>query len=85
MSMCGRRFGTRTIIAGAPLNTAGRTQFVCRCDCGLDSVIGQHLLLRGLQAECKHTGFSTGSVTEKRIGAAKYGRSEWKRSKESLV
>ena len=85
MSMFGRRFGTRTVIAGAPLNTAGRTQFVCRCDCGLDSVIGQHLLLRGQQAQCEHTGFTTGRVTEKYDGASSFGRSAWKRSKESLA
>lgn len=77
MSMFGRRFGTLTVIAGAPLNTAGRTQFVCRCDCGTDHIIGQYLLLRGQQGECKHTGFTTRDA----IRRLAYGRSKWSSNK----
>lgn len=54
MSLLGRKFGTLTVIAGAPRNKLGRMQFVCRCDCGEDWIISQHKLLRGQQGECVH-------------------------------
>lgn len=44
VDLVGRRFGLLVVVKLAPKSSGGRTQWLCRCDCGSDVVaIGQHL------------------------------------------
>ena len=48
----GRRFGRLSIIEMAPPKSGEPTKYLCRCDCGIATVVFAHVLLKGTTSSC---------------------------------
>ena len=55
-SLVGQRFGKLTVIAQAESSPSGRSKWLCRCDCGNESIVFGNNLRRGttVSCGCKH-------------------------------
>ena len=70
IDLTGRRFGALTVVSRAPGD--GSARWVCRCDCGKDTVQSGYSLRKGLVTSCgcgmfrasRRRGISTGQQTD---------------------
>jgi hypothetical protein len=55
----GQRFGKLTVVSQAPraIYSSG-AQWLCRCDCGVETSVAGHSLRRGLTVSCATAGCS---------------------------
>ena len=53
MDLTGQRYGSLTVISPAE-NVGGRTAWLCRCDCGRETVVRAGNLTSGKVACCGH-------------------------------
>lgn len=59
--MIGQKIGRLIVIGKAEPNKYGRTQWFCRCDCGVEKVVQANLLRRGETKSCgclKHEAYN---------------------------
>lgn len=88
IDLTGKRFGYLTVIRRAEENTkAGKARWICKCDCGNESIATGRNLLSGNSTSCGCMKNQLIDLTGKRfkhltvIGRAdndKWGKAQWK-------